>query len=87
LGDDLFRQRVVALRAEMTHRALGKLTDGAVAAADTLQALLAAESESARLGAARSILELGAKLNESVSIEARLAALEARLAEAGGSGK
>jgi hypothetical protein len=78
-----FRRRVAELRAGMVARALGKMADGMTAAADTLRALLDAEGESVRLGAARSILELGNKLRESVELEQRLADLEQRLAERG----
>jgi hypothetical protein len=50
---------------------------------DTLRGLLAGESESVKLGAARSILELGWKLKEAVELELRIAALEQRLREQG----
>jgi hypothetical protein len=62
----------------MIGRALGKMADGMAEAAGTLRELLTAESESVRLGAARSLLELGVKLRESVELEERLAALERR---------
>jgi hypothetical protein len=84
LADPAFRRRVCELRAEMVQRALGKMADGMAEAADTLRQLLRAEGESVRLGAARSILELGNKLRESAELEERLAALEGRLA--GGEG-
>jgi predicted transcriptional regulator len=74
---DLAR-RATVLRGEMVNRALGKMADGMTAAADTLRTLLNTEAESIRLGAARSLLELGTKLRESVELEARLQALEAR---------
>ena len=80
LADPDFRQRVGQLRADMVERALGKMADGMAAAADTLRQLLKAESESVRLGAARSLLELGVKLRESVELEERLATSEERLA-------
>jgi hypothetical protein len=83
VADPAFRRRVAELRAGMVARALGKMADGMTAAADTLRALLDAEGESVRLGAARSILELGNKLRESVELEQRLADLEQRLAERG----
>jgi HEAT repeat protein len=76
-----FGRRVHELRADMVNRALGRLSDGMAEAADTVRALLKAESESVRLGAARSLLELGNKLRETVELEQRLAALETRLAE------
>ena len=75
-SDAAFRRRVSELRGDMVSRGLGRMADGMTAAADVLRQLLAAESESVRLGAARSILELGNKLRESVDIEERLAALE-----------
>jgi hypothetical protein len=82
-ADPDFRRRVGELRAEMTSRALGRMADGMADAADMLRQLLSAESESVRLGAARSLLELGVKLRESVELEERLAALEGRLAGQG----
>jgi hypothetical protein len=74
-----FRQREAELRAGMVQRALGKLADGMAEAADRLRELLRAESESVCLGAARALVELGVKLRESVELEQRVAALEARL--------
>src|SRR5262245_26416762 len=51
-------RRVADLRAEMTSRALGRMTDGMAEAADTLRRLLKGKSENVRLGAARALLEL-----------------------------
>jgi hypothetical protein len=76
-ADPAFRQRVVELRGGMVNRAAGRMADGMTGAADTLRALLQAEGESVRLGAARALLELGTKLRESVELEERLQALEA----------
>src|SRR5262249_35865384 len=76
-----FQQRVAALRGQMVERALGKLADGMAEAADTLRRLLQAESPSVRLGAARSLRELGVKRRESGELEARLRDLESLLAE------
>jgi hypothetical protein len=82
LADGAFRQRVSQLRADMVQQALGKVADGMAEAAFVLRALLAADTPpSTRLGACRSLLELGVKLRESVEIEERLAALERRLEE------
>jgi hypothetical protein len=81
LRDPAFRRRVSELRAEMTDRALGTLSAAASAAVGTLCLLFKAKSESARLGAARAVLELGAKLKESTEFESRLRALEERLAD------
>jgi hypothetical protein len=74
-------RRVAELRANMVSRALGRMADGMTEAAATLRALLNAKGESVRLGAARSILELGNRLRESVELEERLIALEQRAAE------
>jgi hypothetical protein len=81
LTDPGTRRRVGELRADMVQRTLGKQADSAAEAADTLRKLLTAESDTARLGAARSILELGTKLRESVELEEQLAALEGQLGE------
>jgi hypothetical protein len=74
-----FRQRVTDVRGEMVSRAVARLSATSTLASDTLRALLAARSETVRLGAARSILELGAKLRESEELAARVSALEERL--------
>ncbi|MBM3996308.1 MAG: hypothetical protein FJ303_19470 [Planctomycetes bacterium] len=76
LADPAFRKRVQTLRAEMIGRALGRMADGMTLAADVLRELLSADAESVRLGAARSILDLGLKLRDATETEDRLAALE-----------
>jgi hypothetical protein len=86
LTDPAFRQRLAELRGEMVSRASGRMADSMTEAADTLRALLQAEAESTRLGAARSILELGNKLRDAVELEERLAALEKRLTEKNSNG-
>jgi hypothetical protein len=45
-------------------------------AADTLRQLLGAESAAVRLGAARSLLELGVRLRESVELQQELRELQ-----------
>jgi hypothetical protein len=55
------------------------MADSMSEAADVLRDLLGAGSESVRLGAARSLLELGVRLRESVELEERLQALEDQL--------
>src|SRR5262249_4110825 len=74
LADPAFRRLVDETRQRMLSDAVGRLADGMVSAADTLRDLLSAKGEAARLGAARSILELGTKLRDSVEVEARLRA-------------
>jgi len=71
-----FRNRVSELRSQMVGRALGRMADGMSDAADKLRQLLNAESESVCLGAARALLELGAKLRDSVELEQRILTLE-----------
>ena len=78
LRETEFRRRVTETRAEFTARALGNLAAASTAAAGTLRRLLKAKSEAVRLSAARSILELGTKLRDSVELEQRILALEAR---------
>jgi hypothetical protein len=80
-ADPTFRSRVARLRGDMVARSLGRLADSMAEAADVLRQLLAAKGESVRLGAARSLLELGVKLRESVELEERLCALEERAAQ------
>ncbi len=81
LGDPAFRARIDEARAEFVARVSAMLTSAGVTAAETLVALLAAESDGVRLGAATRILEMGARFRTEEQFEARLAALEARIAE------
>jgi hypothetical protein len=76
LEDAGFWQAVVDARAKLVDNALGQLADASAAAVTTLRALLDADGETARLGAARAILELGNKLRESVEFEQRISRLE-----------
>src|SRR5262249_27813394 len=76
-ADPGFRRRVAELRAGAVERATGRMGDTMTEAADMLRRLLKAESESVRLGACRAVLELSARLRESVEFEARLATVEA----------
>jgi hypothetical protein len=79
LADPAFRQRTQTLRGEMIGRALGRMADGMAEAGDVLRTLLGPDvPPSVRLGACRAMLELGVKLRDSVELESRLSALEAR---------
>ena len=80
LQDPDFRQEVANTRSMMVSQAVGMLADAATAAVQTLRSLLGAESDTARLGAARAILEAGPRLRESEELAQRIAALEAALA-------
>ena len=77
LRDPEFRRRVNEARAAFTERALGRLSAASTAAVRTLRQLLKAKSDAVRLAAARTILELGTKLRETVELEQRILALEA----------
>jgi predicted DNA-binding protein (UPF0251 family) len=77
LGDDDFRRRLRGARQEMVERASGMLTAASMEAVKTLLSLMDGQAPHAsRLGAAKSILELGVRLRDLTEIEQRLAALE-----------
>jgi hypothetical protein len=79
LVDDEFKQRLLAMRAEMVQRTACTLTAAGTEAVKALLGLLQpATPHSTRLGAARAVLELGVKLREAAELEARIAALEAK---------
>jgi transposase-like protein len=83
-SEDAFRREVNQARAEMFSRALGCAAEGVVSGALVLRQLcLKAKSETVKLGAARSLIELGTKLRESVELEERLQALEERIESKG----
>jgi hypothetical protein len=63
-----FQARVIEARGQFTARM--------TKAGDTMDALLNAESEQVRLGAARAIIQQGLALRSAAEIEARLTALE-----------
>lgn len=75
--EEAFRQDVDTARAEMFSRALGCMAEGTFAAAVTLRQLCSkARSETVKLGAARSLLELGPRLREHIELVERIRALE-----------
>lgn len=78
-ADPEFRRLVSRQRGEMIGRAVGEMADGMTAAARTLRDLLACENPAVRLGAARSLLEIGVKLREAAELEERLTNLESQL--------
>ena len=80
LAEPAFRAHVRQMRSDMVQRMAGMLTAAGVGALRTLSQLHeSALSESVRLGAARSIVELGCKVREAAELTERLAAVEARL--------
>jgi AcrR family transcriptional regulator len=80
LQDRDFQQRVQQVRSDMVQRTAGMLTAAAMEAVKTLLELQKAPAPAAvRLGAARSVIELGTKLRETAEFEERLAALEQQM--------
>jgi hypothetical protein len=80
LADPAFKKRLDAIRGDMVQRAMGMLTAAAMEAVKTLVALQDKEQPAAsRLGAARAILEYGAKLREEADLTKRVEALEEQL--------
>jgi hypothetical protein len=83
LADESFRRRLQEVRADMVQRAAGALSAAATKAVRTLVALQEPSvPPPVRLGAARAVLEIGARLREATELEERLAALEAQLGSA-----
>src|SRR5262249_53999008 len=80
LSEPVFRQRLQQIRTDMIQRTAGALT---AASTESVRTLLELQKPSAppavRLGAARSILEIGIKLREAADLEERLSALEQQL--------
>ena len=76
-----FRSQLSGLRADLVQRATGMLSAATLEAVKTLISLQEATTSAAvRLGAARTIIELGLKLREEGELSGRLAALEAAIA-------
>jgi hypothetical protein len=77
LADPAFQQKLRDFQTELVKRTSGLLTATALEAVKTLHALLDRNvSGSTRLGAARTVLEMGLKLREVVDIETRLQTIE-----------
>jgi hypothetical protein len=80
---DFKRQRLQALRADMVQRAAGTLTAAAAEAIRTLLNLLQPlNSPAVRLGASRTILEMGIRMRDASDLETRLTTLEQLMTEA-----
>jgi hypothetical protein len=80
LRDPAFQQQLQILRSDVVQRTAGALTAAATEAVRTLLELQKPSAPPAvRLGAARSILDIGIKLRESADLEERLSALEQQL--------
>jgi hypothetical protein len=80
LADPAVQQQLLALRADMVQRSTGMLTAAGLEAVKTLVDLLNGSQPAAvRLGAARTIVELGLKLRDATDLAERVTALEQQL--------
>ena len=84
LTNPAFRRRVAQIQHAMARRALGRMTEGMSLAAEKLLQLMNTEDHRIQLRAARTLLDLGPRLRDSVELEARLVDLEQQRAEEGG---
>ncbi len=81
MQDPEFRKRLQEVRSDMVKRAAGTLTAASTEAIKTLLSLQQPSTPYAtRLGAARSILEIGIKMREVADMDERLTALEQQMA-------
>jgi hypothetical protein len=82
LGSADFRRQIYEARSALLDATAGALADAAGRAAATLIKLLAAEHETVRLAAAKSILEHALNMRSAIELADRLTALEQRLGDA-----
>jgi hypothetical protein len=81
LANPAFQQRLQSLKTDMVQRTASMLTAAGMESAKTLITLQDNSNPGAvRLGASRTVLELGMKLRETAELAARIAALEAQVA-------
>jgi hypothetical protein len=76
LDDPDYRMEISNLRSKLLDAAVGKLVAATTEAAATMRALLEADSEHVRLGAAKGILEFGLSLQEALETQTRITNLE-----------
>jgi hypothetical protein len=82
LADPEFQRRLTQTRSDIVKRASAMLTATMLESVKTLMTLQGPSNPPAvRLGAIRSVLEIGMKLREATELEERLAALERRFLE------
>ncbi|MCE3017458.1 MAG: hypothetical protein ACK56W_02405 [Pirellula sp.] len=78
-SSDKMKNRVSELRSQITNEAVGRLTQGATKAADTLVELLGEANEpSTRLNASKAILASLSAISELGELRARIDALESK---------
>jgi hypothetical protein len=88
LADPSFKRRLQELRADMVQRMASALTAAGGEAVRALLELLRSSLPGAvRLGAARSVLEIGLRLREATETDERLTVLEELLIGDGGRGQ
>jgi hypothetical protein len=79
LTDPNYRVYIDGIRRQLLEESMGRLIGLATRAVDTFAALLDEEiTPAVRLGSARSIFDVLLRIREMTSLEARIAALEAR---------
>ena len=83
LHEPEFRAQVDGARAELFDQAAGRLAGAAEAATDCLIALLDAEAETVRLGAARALWNQLVRVREVSEFERRLETIEGTLQSSG----
>jgi hypothetical protein len=76
LAEPSFRARISELRALMVDAAIGRLSDNACRAVDTLVELLEDDAPSIRHRAATSVLEVLGRFQANITIDQRLVQLE-----------
>lgn|SRR5262249_3048561 len=79
-----FRAKLDELRRGIIDQASARLADGLSEATDTLKALLKADSDHVKLGAARSFWEYGIRVIDQNELRRRLEELEGRLGAGAG---
>ncbi len=84
--DEAFQQRVEEFGQELRAQAVGRLSDWAVRASDTLGALLDSEDDRVRLQAARSLLAALSDMRPMDKVAEQLALLEDLLPKRHGAG-
>jgi hypothetical protein len=73
----VFRDRIAELRSDLVDRAIGRLADlMGDRAADTLEALLGAKSDSVKLDSVKAVFELFLQCTNAAELKARIEALE-----------
>lgn len=82
MRDPEFQRRLQEARADFVQRAAAMLTAGSLESVKTLLSLQSDQCPATvRLGAARAVVELGARLRETAELQDRVVAMESYIAE------